>query len=76
MVIKVNGVEMKIGINWHLRFREEIKKLKEELMLTQIERDIAERKLTKHENNNTRAPRYREDNNVIEISGRLYKTRR
>ena len=43
----------KIGINWHLRFREEIAQLKEELELTQMWLERAERKLKKYENNNT-----------------------
>tara|TARA_R110002074_G_scaffold33520_2_gene93315 strand:- start:115 stop:225 length:111 start_codon:yes stop_codon:yes gene_type:complete len=33
----------KIGINWHLRFREEILQLKEELELTQMWLNKAER---------------------------------
>ena len=41
----------KIGINWHLRFREEILQLKEELELTQMWLNKAERKLKKYENN-------------------------
>ena len=40
---------MKIGINWHLRFREEIKVYKEELELTQMQLGIALRKLKKYE---------------------------
>ena len=39
----------KIGINWHLRFREEIAQLKEELELTQMWLNKAERKLKKYE---------------------------
>ena len=45
----------KIGINWHLRFREEIAQLKEELELTQMWLNKAERKLKKYENNNIRS---------------------
>ena len=66
---------MDIGINWHLRFREEIKYLKEELELTQIHLNIAERKLKKYENNNTGSTRNRKNNNVVKLSGRIYTKR-
>ena len=66
---------MAIGINWHLRFREEIKYLKEELELTQIQLNIAERKLKKYENNNTGSTRNRKNNNVVKLSGRIYTKR-
>ena len=66
---------MKVGINWHLRFREEIKYLKEELEVTQIQLAIAERKLKKYENNNTRSTRNRKNNNVVKLSGRIYTKR-
>jgi len=65
----------KIGINWHLRFREEITQLKEELELTQMWLDRAERKLKKYENNNTRSTRNGKDNNVVKLSGRIPKER-
>ena len=66
---------MEVGINWHLRFREEIKYLKEELELTQIQLNIAERKLKKYENNNTGSTRNRKNNNVVKLSGRIYTKR-
>jgi len=65
----------KIGINWHLRFREEIAQLKEELELTQIHLNIAERKLKKYEDNNIRATRNGKNNNVVKLSGRILKER-
>jgi len=65
----------KIGINWHLRFREEIAQLKEELELTQIHLNIAERKLKKYEDNNIRATRNGKNNNVVKLSGRIPKER-
>ena len=64
----------KIGINWHLRFREEIAQLKEELELTQIHLNIAERKLKKYENNNTRTTGNGKDNNIVKLSGRIHST--
>ena len=64
---------MKVGINWHLRFREEIKYLKEELEVTQIQLAIAERKLKKYENNNTRSTRNRKNNNVVKLSRSISK---
>ena len=64
----------KIGINWHLRFREEIAQLKEELELTQMWLNRAERKLKKYENNNTGTTGNGKDNNVVKLSGRIYST--
>ena len=64
----------KIGINWHLRFREEILQLKEELELTQMWLNKAEKKLKKYENNNIRPTRNGENNNVVELSRRIYPT--
>ena len=60
-----------IGKNWHLRFRLIIQELTEELELTQAKLNIAERKLKKYENNNTRSTRNGKDNNVIKLSGRI-----
>jgi hypothetical protein len=64
----------KIGINWHLRFREEIAQLKEELELTQMWLNKAERKLKKYENNNIRPTGNGENNNVVKLSGRIHTT--
>ena len=64
----------KIGINWHLRFREEIAQLKEELELTQMWLNKAERKLKKYEDDNIRATRNRKNNNVVKLSGRIHST--
>jgi len=60
-----------VGKNWHLRFRLIIQELTEELELTQIQLQIAERKLKKYEDNNTRTTRNRKDNNVVKLSGRI-----
>jgi len=62
-----------VGVNWHLRFRLMIQELTEELELTQIQLEIAERKLKKYENNNTRTPRDRKDNNVVKLSRSISK---
>jgi hypothetical protein len=64
----------KIGINWHLRFREEIAQLKEELELTQMWLNKAERKLKKYENNNIRPTGHGENNNVVKLGRRIYPT--
>ena len=64
----------KIGINWHLKFREEIKYLKEELELTQMHLNRAERKLKKYENNNIRPTGNGKNNNVVKLSGRVHPT--
>ena len=60
-----------VGINWHLRFRLIIQELKEELEVTQIQLEIAERKLKKYEDNNTRSTRNGKDNNIVKLSGRI-----
>jgi hypothetical protein len=62
-----------IGPNWHLRFRLIIQELTEELELTQIHLNIAERKLKKYEDNNTRTTRDRKDNNVVKLSRSISK---
>ena len=62
----------KIGINWHLRFREEIAQLKEELELTQMWLNKAERKLKKYENNNIMPTGNRENNNVVKLGRRVH----
>jgi len=62
-----------IGPNWHLRFRLIIQELKEELELTQIQLEIAERKLKKYEDDNIRSTRNRKNNNVVKLSGRISK---
>ena len=62
-----------VGINWHLRFRLIIQELKEELELTQIHLNIAERKLKKYEDDNIRATRNGKNNNVVKLSGRISK---
>jgi hypothetical protein len=64
-----------IGPNWHLRFRLIIQELKEELELTQIHLNIAERKLKKYEDDNIRATRNGKNNNVVKLSGRIPKER-
>jgi hypothetical protein len=64
-----------IGPNWHLRFRLIIQELKEELELTQIHLNIAERKLKKYEDDNIRAARNRKNNNVVKLGGRISKRR-
>ena len=62
-----------VGKNWHLRFRLIIQELTEELELTQIQLEIAESKLKKYENNNTRSTRDRKNNNVVKLSRSISK---
>jgi hypothetical protein len=64
----------KIGINWHLRFREEIAQLKQELELTEMWLNKAEKKLKKYENNNIRPTGNGKNNNVVKLSGRIHPT--
>ena len=63
-----------IGLNWHLRFRLIIQELKEELELTQIHLEIAERKLKKYEDNNLRSTGNGKNNNVVKLGRRIYPT--
>jgi hypothetical protein len=63
---------MKIGINWHLKFRQEIDSLKKEVENLKIRNAILKRKLTKYENNNIRTTGNRQDNNPVKLSGRIY----
>jgi len=62
-----------VGKNWHLRFRLIIQELTEELELTQVQLEIAERKLKKYEDNNTRTTRNGKDNNIVKLSRRISK---
>ena len=64
-----------LGKNWHLRFRLIIQELKEELEITQIQLEIAERKLKKYEDDNIRSTRNRKNNNVVKLSRRIPKER-
>jgi len=66
---------MKIGVNWHLQFRMIIKELEERLEEKTIKLQIAERKLKKYENNNTRTTGNGKDNNVVKFSRPVFTTR-
>ena len=77
-ILDLDGImkyDTDLGKNWHLRFRLIIQELKEELESTQIQLEIAERKLKKYEDNNIRTTRNRKNNNVIKLSGRISKRR-
>ena len=66
---------MKIGINYHLQFRMIIKDLQEQLETKTLKLKIAERKLKKYENNNTRTTGNGENNNIIKFSRSIPTTR-
>ena len=53
-----------LGINWNLKYR--LEKGKNEILRMKIE--TLRKRLAKYEDYNTRAPRDRQDNNVIEFS--------
>ena len=53
-----------LGINWNLKYR--LEKGKNEILRMKI--DILRKRLEKYEDYNTRTPRDRQDNNVIEFS--------
>lgn len=56
------------GINWNLKYR--LEKGKNEILRMKIE--TLRKRLAKYEDYNTRAPRDRQDNNVIEFSRPVY----
>jgi len=72
-VTKPPTYDRDVGKNWHLRFRLIIQELTEELELTQIQLEIAERKLKKYENNNTGSTRDRKNDNVVKLSRSISK---
>ena len=62
-----------VGINWHLRFRREIKKLTEENEKLKIQNDLLRRKLIKqYEDDRTRSTRDRKNDNVVKFSRPIY----
>jgi cell division protein FtsB len=58
---------MEIGINWYLKYRLLKKQLEKELDKIKLQKEILERRLKKHENNNTGTTRNRKDNNVVKL---------
>ena len=65
-----------VGINWHLRFRQEIDRLTKEVEVLQARLNIAQRKIKKYENNNTRTTWNGKDNNSVESSRSVHTGRR
>jgi len=64
-----------VGINWHLRFRQEIQKLTEENEKLKIQNNILRRKLIKqYENDRARSTRNREDDNIVKFSRPVHPT--
>ena len=66
---------MEIGINWYARLQAKIADLEHKLEDAQAHNRELKRKLKKYENNNIRTTGNRQDNNVVELSGRIYKNR-
>ena len=64
-----------IGINWYVRLQAKIAELEHKLEDVQIHNKEIKRKLKKYENNNIRTTGNRQDNNVVELGGRIYKNR-
>ena len=64
-----------IGINWHLRFRQEIDKLKQENEKLKIQNNILRRKLIKqYEDNRARSTRDGKDDNIVKFSRPVHPT--
>ena len=61
----------KIGVNWKYKWL--LLRDANEMLEAKVKR--LERKLKKYENNNTRSTRNRKNNNVVELSGRIYTRR-
>ena len=64
-----------IGINWYARLQAKIADLEHKLEDVQAYNKELNRKLNKYENNNIRSTGNRQNNNVVELSGRIYKNR-
>ena len=64
-----------IGINWYARLQAKIADLEHKLEDVQAHNREIKRKLKKYENNNIRATGNRQNNNLVEFGGRIYKNR-
>jgi hypothetical protein len=64
-----------IGINWYARLQAKIANLEHKLEDVQAYNKELNRKLNKYENNNIGSTGNRQNNNVVELSGRIYKNR-
>ena len=64
-----------IGINWYARLQAKIADLEHKLEDVQAHNRELNRKLNKYENNNIRSTGNRQDNNIVELGGRIYKNR-
>jgi cell division protein FtsB len=67
--------DREVGVNWHLRFRLEIDKLKTENEKLQAKNNILERKIKKYEDHHIRSTRNGKDNNVVKFGGSIHPTR-
>jgi len=67
----------KIGINWHLKLTQKIESLRTQVRKLTTRNNFLEKKLRKYryENNNTRTTGNGENNNVVELGGRVHSTR-
>ena len=61
-----------IGINWYARLQAKIADLEHKLEDVQAHN---KQLIKKYENNNIRATRNRQNNNLVEFGGRIYKNR-
>jgi cell division protein FtsB len=66
---------MEIGINWYARLQAKIADLEHKLEDVQAYNRELKRKLKKYENNNIRTTGNGQNNNVVELGGRIYKNR-
>jgi cell division protein FtsB len=64
-----------IGINWYARLQAKIADLEHKLEDVQAHNRELKRKLKKYENNNIRTTGNGQNNNVVELGGRIYKNR-
>jgi len=64
-----------IGINWYARLQAKIADLEHKLEDEQAYNKQLKTKLKKYENNDMRTTGNRQDNNLVEFGGRIYKNR-
>jgi cell division protein FtsB len=63
-----------VGTNWYLKYKKRIEFLEDKNRKLSIRNLFLERKIKKYENNNTGTTGDRENNNVVKLGGRIYKT--
>lgn len=71
---------MRLGVNWHLKFRQRIEHLENKILKLEIQNRNLKKALIKQykeecENNHTGPTRNGQDNNIVEFSRPIHSTR-